>query len=64
VRAIPAEGLKIFMSGTVASTFSMSVIMIFLAGAGIVTPIAGALLHNLGAFVILINSGRIMRHGI
>jgi len=44
--------------------FSMSVIMIFLAGAGIVTPIAGALLHNLGAFVILINSGRVMRHGI
>jgi len=41
--------------------FSMSVIMIFLAGAGIVTPIAGALLHNLGAFVILINSGRVMR---
>jgi len=40
--------------------FSMSVIMIFLAGAGIVTPIAGALLHNLGAFVILINSGRVM----
>jgi len=44
--------------------FSMSVIMIFLAGAGIVTPIAGALLHNLGAFVILINSGRVMRHGV
>jgi cation transport ATPase len=34
--------------------------MIFLAGTGIVSPIAGAFLHNLGAFIILINSGRVM----
>ena len=40
--------------------FSLSIIMIFLAGAGIVTPIAGALLHNLGAFFILLNSGRVI----
>jgi cation transport ATPase len=40
--------------------FSVSIVMIFLAGAGIVTPLAGAFLHNIGAFIILINSGRIM----
>ncbi|MDR0512765.1 MAG: cation-translocating P-type ATPase [Treponema sp.] len=41
--------------------FSMSIVMIFLAGIGFVSPIAGAFLHNLGAFVILANSGRVMR---
>jgi Cd2+/Zn2+-exporting ATPase/Cu+-exporting ATPase len=40
--------------------FSVSIVMIFLAGAGIITPLAGAFLHNIGAFIILINSGRIM----
>jgi cation transport ATPase len=39
----------------------MTVIMIFLAGAGFVSPIAGAILHNLGAFIILINSSRVMQ---
>jgi cation transport ATPase len=34
--------------------------MIFLAGAGIITPLVGAFLHNIGAFIILLNSGRIM----
>ncbi|WP_461255758.1 heavy metal translocating P-type ATPase [Treponema sp. R80B11-R83G3] len=36
--------------------FSVSIIMIFLAGAGIITPIAGAFFHNIGAFLVLINS--------
>ena len=40
--------------------FSISVVMIFLAGTGFVSPIAGAFLHNLGAFIILINSSRVM----
>ena len=40
--------------------FFSSVIFIFLAGAGIIPPIASALFHNMGAFVILLNSGRIM----
>jgi Zn2+/Cd2+-exporting ATPase len=36
--------------------FSISIIMIFLAGAGIITPIAGAFFHNIGAFLVLLNS--------
>lgn len=40
--------------------FSISVLMVFLAGAGIVPPIAGALFNNLGAFIVLANSGRVI----
>jgi len=40
--------------------FSVSLVMIFLAGAGIITPIVGAFFHNIGAFLVLINSGRVM----
>ncbi len=40
--------------------FSISLIMIFLAGTGIVPPIIGAFLHNVGAFTVLINSGRLI----
>lgn len=38
-----------------------SVVMIFLSAFGIVTAISGSLLHNLGAFLVLINSSRILR---
>jgi len=41
--------------------FSISFIMMLLAATGIVTPIVGAFLHNIGAFVILINSGKITK---
>jgi len=45
--------------------FSVSLVMIFLAGAGIITPIVGAFFHNIGAFLVLINSGRVMSvHGL
>jgi len=40
--------------------FSVSIVMIFLAGAGIVVPIVGAFFHNIGAFLVLINSSRVM----
>ncbi|MDR1870174.1 MAG: cation-translocating P-type ATPase [Treponema sp.] len=43
--------------------FSVSIIMIFLAGAGIVTPIAGAFFHNIGAFLVLLNSSRVSQFG-
>lgn len=42
-------------------SFSISFLMIILASIGIVTPIAGALLHNIGAFAVLINSGRLLK---
>ena len=41
--------------------FSISFFMMLLAATGIVTPIIGAFLHNIGAFVILINSGKITK---
>ncbi len=41
--------------------FSISFVMIFLAAAGIVSPVTGAFLHNIGAFVVLLNSGRILK---
>jgi len=40
--------------------FSVSIVMIFFAGAGIITPLAGAFFHNIGAFLVLLNSGRVM----
>jgi len=41
--------------------FSISALMIFLAGAGVLPPLAGAFLHNIGAFVVLFNSGRVIQ---
>ena len=38
-----------------------SVVMIFLSAFGIVTAISGSLLHNIGAFIVLLNSSRILR---
>jgi len=55
-----AQKTKSIIYQNIILAFSVSVIMIFLAGTGIVTPIAGALLHNIGAFLILFNSGRIL----
>jgi len=55
-----AQKTKSVIYQNIILAFSVSVVMIFLAGAGIVTPIAGALLHNIGAFFILFNSGRIL----
>lgn len=41
--------------------FAVSFVMITLAAAGVIGALLGAVLHNLGAFVILINSGRIIK---
>lgn len=40
--------------------FSISVVMAFMAGAGIVAPLPGAFFHSIGAFVVLLNSGRVL----
>ena len=45
----------------VAIAFLTSLVMITLAALGIITPLPGALLHNIGAFIVLINSGRILK---
>ncbi len=41
--------------------FSISFVMMILAAVGVVTPLVGAFLHNVAAFVILINSGKITK---
>jgi Cd2+/Zn2+-exporting ATPase len=33
------------------------------AGAGLLTPIIAALLHNVGSFIVIFNSARIVRFG-
>jgi len=56
-----AKKTKGIIYQNIVISFSISVFMIFLAGAGIIPPIAGALFHNIGAFFILTNSGRILK---
>ena len=41
-------------------SFSLSAIMIFIAGSGIISPVAMAIFHNIGAFAVLLNSGRVL----
>lgn len=42
-------------------SFLISFTMIILSAFGIITALMGAFLHNIGAFVVLINSARIMK---
>jgi Cd2+/Zn2+-exporting ATPase/Cu+-exporting ATPase len=42
----------------IAIAFSSSLVLIALAACGIVTALSGAILHNAGAFIILLNSAR------
>jgi len=55
-----AQKTKNIIYQNIVLAFSVSIVMIFLAGAGIVPPIASAFFHNIGAFLVLINSGRVM----
>jgi Cd2+/Zn2+-exporting ATPase/Cu+-exporting ATPase len=55
-----AQKTKNIIYQNIVLAFSVSIVMIFLAGAGIITPIMGAFFHNIGAFLVLINSGRVM----
>lgn len=41
--------------------FLISAVMILLAASGLISALAGAIFHNVGAFTILINSGRIIK---
>ncbi len=43
-----------------ALSFSVSAIMITLSAFGVISPLAGAFLHNIGAFSVLINSSRLI----
>ena len=44
-----------------AVSIVISVTMIGLSAFGVISALAGSILHNLGAFVVLLNSSRILR---
>lgn len=56
-----ARSTKSIMYQNIGIAFSVSLIMMILAAVGVIPALAGAFLHNIGAFVILINSSRILR---
>ena len=51
---------KIIYQNIALSTIT-SVVMIILSALGIVGALAGSILHNIGAFIFLINSSRILK---
>ena len=57
----PPRTTKSIMYQNIGIAFSVSLIMMILAAVGVIPALAGAFLHNIGAFVILINSSRILR---
>lgn len=56
-----ARSTKSIMYQNIGIAFSVSLIMMILAAVGVIPALAGAFLNNIGAFVILINSSRILR---
>lgn len=56
-----ARSTKSIMYQNIGIAFSVRLIMMILAAVGVIPALAGAFLHNIGAFVILINSSRILR---
>ncbi len=55
-----AEKTRGIIYQNIIIAFAISFMMIFLAASGAISAIAGAFLHNIGAFIVLVNSGRIM----
>ncbi len=55
-----AEKTRGIIYQNIIIAFAISFFMIFLAASGAISAIAGAFLHNIGAFVVLVNSGRIL----
>lgn len=56
-----AKKTKAAIRQNILIAFITSFVMILLAAVGLVTPIVGAFLHNVGAFVVLLNSARVLR---
>lgn len=56
-----ARHTKLVMYQNIGIAFSVSLVMMMLAAVGIISALAGAFLHNIGAFIILVNSSRILR---
>lgn len=58
-----ARMTKSIMYQNIAIAFAVSLFMMLLSAVGLIPALAGAFLHNIGAFVVLINSSRILRQG-
>ncbi len=56
-----AKKTRRLMYQNIALAFTVSFVMITLSAFGIVSALTGAFLHNIGAFIILINSARLLR---
>ena len=56
-----ARVTKNIMYQNIGIAFSVSLFMMLLSAVGLIPALAGAFLHNIGAFIILINSSRILR---
>lgn len=41
-----------------------SAVMLLLAGVGIITPVLGSFMHNIGAFMVLMNSARLLKFDV
>lgn len=59
-----ARMTRTIMYQNIAIAFSVSLFMMLLSAVGLIPALAGAFLHNIGAFIILINSSRILRQGV
>lgn len=57
-----AKATKRTIYQNLALSISISVVMIALSAFGVITALAGSVLHNFGAFAVLINSSRILRN--
>ena len=56
-----AKKTRALMYQNIGLAFASSALMITLSGFGVITALAGAFLHNVGAFIILMNSARLLR---
>ena len=56
-----AKTTRKIMYQNIVLAFASSAVMITLSGFGIISALSGAFLHNIGAFVILINSARLLK---
>lgn len=56
-----ARMTKNTMYQNIGIAFSVSMFMMLLSAVGLIPALAGAFLHNIGAFIILINSSQILR---
>lgn len=56
-----AKMTRKLMYQNIVLAFASSAVMITLSGFGVISALSGAFLHNIGAFVILINSARLLK---